>query len=408
MPILVPVEELRPGMCLGSNVVNNFAVLLPHGHELTEDNLANLERLIPGQSVQIVSPSLDGVADFEDITKAQIVSQTIREKSATVIDRIDAIVRAGRTLGDHDIAEINRAMHGAVKYLTENSVTMALIEQSKNWDNYLQEHSSNVFYLSILIGNSVRTYIRSERNRLSAAHNISNVTDLRPLATAALFHDIGMVKLAYLYHKDGPLSDAEKQALLKHPQIGAKILPKTISSIARASIRSHHENRQGTGYPDGLAGESIGVFARIIRIADAYCSATTDTAVHQGRLPAIVLYEMLYGHCKEFYDPELLAVFGTLMPPFPVGAKLKLHDGRYAVVVRHNRQAPFRPEVIIAFDEYGRQLSTEQIEPPFNMGDRNEARIDSFAGEDMSFLNEHLYDLPAQQNYDVALNFAYP
>jgi HD-GYP domain-containing protein (c-di-GMP phosphodiesterase class II) len=408
MPILTSLADLKPGMCLSSNIVNKYSVLLPKGHELTEKDIATLANLIPNQDVHVFDPDLDGIVDFEDVSHAQTVSRIVREKSTTVIDKVAMVVRSGKSLSHGNVVEMKKTIRDSIRYLTENSVTMALVEQSKNWENYLQEHSSNVFYLSLLIGNKVGNYIKNERERLSAASYVHNWTDLTPLGTAALFHDIGMVPLSYLYHKDGILTETEKEMLRLHPHTGANMLPDSISPMVRLSVRDHHENYKGTGYPDGLPGESVGIFSRVIRIADAYCSATADRAGYKGRLEALVLYEMLYGECRQFYDPELLAVFGSLMPPFPIGAKLELQDGRYAVVVRHNEKSPFQPQVIIAFADFNTQLPKNEIEPPFYMGDRKNVKISSFAGEDLSFLNESVYDIPSEPKYDKVLNFSYP
>jgi len=408
VPILINVDELKPGMRLGNNVVNKYSVLLPQGHILTEKDITSLGRLIPDKKVHITDPSLDDFVDFDDVTHAQTVSQVIREKSASVLDKVGTIVKEGKSLTSANVNEMKDVIKQSIDYLTDNSITMALVEQSRDWEDYLQEHSSNVFYLSLLIGNKIYNYVKNERERLSAASHIHNVKDLRPLGTAAMFHDLGMVPLAYLYLKQEPLTDMEKHALRLHPHTGADMLPESISPIVRLSIRQHHENNKGTGYPEGLTGNAINIFSRIIRIADAFCSATADNVGYKGRLEALVLYDMLYGDCKEFYDQELLKVFNTLVPPFPIGAKLKLQDGRYAVVVHHNEDSPFCPEVIVAFDEFGQRLGNEQIEPNFNLGDREDIRLDSFAGEDLSFLNDRLYGHSSRQTYEKVLNFSFP
>lgn len=323
MPILATIKDLKSGMRLSSNIVNKFNVLLPANHELTESDISTLARLISDKSIYIVDPSLDDIVDFDDVSHAQTVARVIQEKSSTVIDKVCSIFRSGQSLSGSNMAEMDKVIRESVKYLVDNPVTMALVQQSKNWEKYLQDHSSKVFYLSLVIGNKIRTYIKNERIRISSARFISNPTELTPLGTAALFHDIAMVKISHLYQKN-ELDDIEKKMLMQHPHTGAQMLPESISPVIRTSIREHHENHMGTGYPEGLPGEAIHVFARIIRIADAYCFATADRVGYKGKLEALVLYEMLYGNCKKFYDPEILAVFGSIVPPFPIGAKLKL------------------------------------------------------------------------------------
>jgi HD-GYP domain-containing protein (c-di-GMP phosphodiesterase class II) len=102
--------------------------------------------------------------------------------------------------------------------------------------------------------------------------------DRHLLEQAALLHDIGEVTMNREYLRaNRALTAAERLDLERHPVIGeqdvAKLdLPKSVQLI----VRWHHEWWNGSGYPDGLEGEQIPVAARILRVADAYCSLTAD------------------------------------------------------------------------------------------------------------------------------------
>ena len=101
---------------------------------------------------------------------------------------------------------------------------------------------------------------------------------LEDLRLAGLLHDIGKIgTYETLLEKPGKLTPEEFEIVKKHPVEAVKILKpvKMISSILPA-ILYHHENYNGTGYPDGLKGEEIPLFARILCVADAYDSMTTD------------------------------------------------------------------------------------------------------------------------------------
>ena len=99
------------------------------------------------------------------------------------------------------------------------------------------------------------------------------------------------------------------------------------------------------------------------------------------------MYEMLYGESRFFYDPIVLKVFASVIKPLPIGAKLRLADGRYAVVVRHNTQDPFNPQVIIAYDVNGNSLSKKTLVGPFHLKANQDVKVESFREEDVSFLN---------------------
>ena len=93
-----------------------------------------------------------------------------------------------------------------------------------------------------------------------------------------LLHDIGKVAIpdAILY-KPSALTEEERELMARHPAIGAEIVG-GIEFLEEAAkvVRSHHERWDGTGYPDGLAGEEIPIAARVFAVADVFDALTTD------------------------------------------------------------------------------------------------------------------------------------
>jgi len=388
MPIMLRVDELEPGMVLANSIINRFCVLLARGRRLTEYDISALRRKMPEALVPVIDPVLDEVVDFQEDAHDRQVSSEVRRNIASVVRHVGNSVRAGMALEGPNVAGMQAVVQEMIRYLEENPVTMAIIEQSARWNAYLQEHSANVFYVSLVIGNTLRNYVKQERERCSALRYIPHAMDLTPLATAALFHDLGMVPIEHLYKKSEPLTDHEKALVRAHPQRGAELLPAEIDPMTRLVVRTHHENQDGSGYPQGLHGEQITVFARILRVADAYAAAISRKAYHKAKSPIRALYEMLHGDYARLYDPVILKVFASITQPLPIGAKLKLANGQWAVVVAHNRANPFKPQIIIAFDELGDPLERSQLRPPFYLGERSDVRIAYFAGEDLHFLND--------------------
>nr|CAA9267010.1 hypothetical protein AVDCRST_MAG63-2728 [uncultured Armatimonadetes bacterium] len=89
---------------------------------------------------------------------------------------------------------------------------------------------------------------------------------------AALFHDIGMVGISdTILHKPGRLGPDEEAEIRRHPEIGERILrPLFEGNAITAMVRSHHEQWNGEGYPDGLSGDETPLGARIVAVADAF------------------------------------------------------------------------------------------------------------------------------------------
>jgi ribonuclease P protein subunit RPR2 len=128
-----------------------------------------------------------------------------------------------------------------------------------------------------------------------------------------LLHDIGKVAIpdAILY-KSGALSPEERALMAQHPVIGAAIV-RGIDFLSDAVqvVRSHHERWDGSGYPDGLAGEAIPVAARVFAVADVLDALTTDRPYR----PASPLSEargMIEAAAGSHFDPRVVDTFRSI------------------------------------------------------------------------------------------------
>lgn len=131
------------------------------------------------------------------------------------------------------------------------------------------------------------------------------------VATAALLHDVGKTYSEYapLLQKEGRLTSEEKKLLQSHPVRSAELVS-TISALrgpVERAVRHHHENFDGTGYPDGLAGENIPLGARIIMVADTLDAMTTDRPYRKALSFEAVLEEVTKYSGRQF-DPRLAEI----------------------------------------------------------------------------------------------------
>lgn len=131
---------------------------------------------------------------------------------------------------------------------------------------------------------------------------------------AAILHDVGKIAVPdVILHNTGPLTPDQWRVIKTHPEKGATMISQ-IRSLAHIApyIRHHHERWDGKGYPDGLKGESIPVFSRIIAVADTYDAVTT----HRTYQPAITPWEAidLLKRCANHQlDPILVGYFVTAL-----------------------------------------------------------------------------------------------
>ncbi len=131
------------------------------------------------------------------------------------------------------------------------------------------------------------------------------------IANAALLHDVGKIHedFAPLLRKDGKLSPEERILMQDHPVRSADLVG-TIAEFrgaVQSAIKHHHENFDGTGYPEGLAGAEIPVGARIIMIADTLDAMTTDRPYRKALTPLRALEELSKYSGNQF-DPKLVGL----------------------------------------------------------------------------------------------------
>ena len=146
------------------------------------------------------------------------------------------------------------------KYLTEFMIMLAKLIDAKS--PFTRQHSERVSEYSVQI----------------ARHIGLDEEEITQIALGARLHDIGKMGTPdYILNKDGPLTDDEYDTIKEHPKKGAELI-QPLSSLekARDIIHYHHENLDGSGYPDGLVGEEVPLHARIVKIAD-YWDAITST-----------------------------------------------------------------------------------------------------------------------------------
>lgn len=134
------------------------------------------------------------------------------------------------------------------------------------------------------------------------------------IVAAARVHDLGKIGTSDLIlMKPGRLTDEEKALMENHSREGEEIL--TILSMYRNAatlVRHHHENWNGTGYPDGRAGEAIPLGSRIIAVADAFDAMTSDR-VYRRALSRPVAMAEIRRHAGTQFDPQVVAAFERAM-----------------------------------------------------------------------------------------------
>jgi putative nucleotidyltransferase with HDIG domain len=149
---------------------------------------------------------------------------------------------------------------------------------------------------------------------------VSDGPTIQAIEAAALLHDTGKIAVPeHILNKPGKLTDAEFEKMKLHAPIGAEILsaiefPYPVVPI----VRHHHENWDGTGYPDGIRGDAIPIGARILSVVDCFDALTSDRP-YRRRMTNEAALAILLERRGTMYDPAIVDTFvrtyQRLMPP---------------------------------------------------------------------------------------------
>ncbi len=184
---------------------------------------------------------------------------------------------------------------------------------------------------------------------------------LLELGTAALLHEIGMVRLPQkLYLSDQPLNPQERKAITAHPVLGFKIL-RSLSfpmPVCLAVLESH-ERIDGKGYPRGLPGEKISMHARIITACDSYSAQVSRRPYREARDGHASILELLKERGTA-YDDQVLRIIIQLMSVYPVGTYVELQSGSKGLVVETNPEDARQPFVRVIMSPEGKRY----MDPP--------------------------------------------
>ena len=148
-------------------------------------------------------------------------------------------------------------------------------------------------------------------------------SSLALLSLGAGLHDIGKIGIPdRVLHKPGRFAEDELETMRRHPLIGERIVRAIADQRAdrlAEIVRHHHENFDGTGYPDGLRGTAIPLFARIVSLTDNYDAMAAPRPYHPGRTHHEII-DLMSGPDAEKFDPDLLHAFRHVIEHSPMRA----------------------------------------------------------------------------------------
>ncbi|MEX0142559.1 Cyclic di-GMP phosphodiesterase response regulator RpfG [compost metagenome] len=256
----------------------------------------------------------------------------VRRQAASLVRTVMADVRLGKAV------ELDRVQH-TVQDITEsilrNPGALVGLLRIKSKDDYTFLHSVSVCALLV-------AFCRSRGIDAATTHQAG---------LGGLLHDTGKALVPdSVLNKPGPLSPEEFIQIKRHPRDGYDILRQSpeVGAIPLDITLHHHERRDGSGYPDQLAGDAISELAQMAAIVDVYDALTSDRSYHKG-IPAAEALRKIYEWSKFHFNPVFAQDFMRCVGIYPVGTMVMLESGRLAVVIEAHESNLLAPKVNVFF-----------------------------------------------------------
>ncbi|MGL1558745.1 HD-GYP domain-containing protein [Vibrio parahaemolyticus] len=254
--------------------------------------------------------------EFErSLARMRSVMTKIRNRPTAAVDEAQLLIE--------DIVE---------KLMCDDNVTLHLMNGKNEFED-IYFHSLNVAVIAMMIGRA-KGY---------------SAKQLKELSFAALFHDMGKIKIpTAILRKQVPLTEPETNYLKLHTKYGLDLANQIegFPESAKTVIAQHHELRDGSGYPEGHKGDEIDELAQIVIVANAFDNLCHTPNASEQKIPYTALSH-LYKNCKHLYKEENLNILIKFMGVFPPGTVVQLSNNMVGLVISVNASNLLFPNVLV-------------------------------------------------------------
>lgn len=262
-----------------------------------------------GQSISVtcsvgitVFDGVNAANPYEIIRKADdaLYAAKYRGRNCTVLyDQINPNEQLKKHQNE-DFRELQTKISMLVQQIKAQTLgtIMAFAKAIAAKDAYLVDHAENV-----------KVYATAIARHMAVSQALTE-----QLQTAAMLHDLGKIVIPNdILHKQAPLTDDERSIIERHPVLSAEILaPIGLFSQEIVIIRHHHENFDGTGYPNGLVGKNIPIGSRILAVANCFDAMTSEHWCIHNLKSADEAVDEIVSLAGSQFDPEVAEAFRSV------------------------------------------------------------------------------------------------
>jgi len=316
------INDVKPGEVLADDVFDgvSFTLIARKGDKLTEDTI----NLLRKRNVKRVPIYKEGPEEEEVITREKAIVKkedfalpsappTISEKLYN--ESIETMTEVVSKLFETETLDKDKVKNVA------NKVVAEVFAKQRNVLNLIRKHAQGFLYKHLINTGIIAGMIAVEMGM--PIHESTRITE------AGMLHDIGLALINAEAKSDIEKLDSE---IANHPAVGAKYLRDSGMPIeVTDAVLFHHERWDGKGFPMGLKGKRIPAIARIIAIADAYDTLTSEDL--DNHMPPYYAMRWIVSNSKRYFDPDIVSIFVGMVGIYPTGTRVQLSDGRIGIVV---------------------------------------------------------------------------
>ncbi len=272
----------------------NLAYAITSGVEASEVQ-SKLESALT-KGITIGGPVVLQKGEVIDLKDSWAIAKRVYLKAVAAVREMDNTIKAGRRL---KLKKIKRALQLIVDCILTEEAYLIGFALSRVYENAYYYHPVNVSILSVALGKRIGF----------------NRVQLRTLAVAAFFHDIGKIKIPLsILNKKTDYTPKEHELLKRHPVDGIKVLLKSLglhetSILAMLVSLEHHMKLDLSGYPETSDKRKLNIFSRIISIADEYDSLVSGRVYEGKKLGMENARKVMSAGSGTLYDPLLMKAF---------------------------------------------------------------------------------------------------
>ena len=264
-------------------------------HKIKSNNITNLyinkrDKIHYDLQVEKNLSNILNDPEIETFVKTKIAYESIKNIADKLFESPKAQI----------IKRYRKSIYTTMDYVFNNNEALQKLINMTTFDFSTFNHSVNVGIFAIGLTNEI----------------FDNMDDfnLKEVVSGYFLHDIGKCSISErILNKKGPLTPTEWKIIKKHPEEGVKILKKNFALTEESEIivSQHHERHNGEGYPNGLKGNEIHIFAKICQIADVF-DGLTSFRPYRRKYTSFSALTLMKKEMYRDFDPEFFAKFVKL------------------------------------------------------------------------------------------------